>query len=216
MVVSNHATTTCQCNARQHDLLRARAHSWRLLLGGNARGRFKHQARLLACTEMHTRQQQQACVCRPAIRAGRRWYLTRNEACQRCVTVYAGREPSGDRKKLKRSVVSRFVCRLAIALGKTLRELADMPWSELAVWLAYSNIEPFGEQRADLRSAIVSAVIANCHRASGVAPYSPSDFMPVFCEDDRLVEVTSDEQILAELAKAGLPVREMLRRSNNG
>ena len=48
---------------------------------------------------------------------------------------------------------------------------------ELSEWIAYDALEPFGEQRADLRSAIVASTVANCHRASGT-PFSVSDFMP--------------------------------------
>ena len=48
---------------------------------------------------------------------------------------------------------------------------------ELSEWIAFAGIEPFGDQRADLRSAIVAATVANCHRATGKA-FAPSDFMP--------------------------------------
>lgn len=48
---------------------------------------------------------------------------------------------------------------------------------ELSEWIAYNAIQPFGDTRADLRSAIIASTVANCHRASGT-PFTVSDFMP--------------------------------------
>lgn len=48
---------------------------------------------------------------------------------------------------------------------------------EYAEWRAYYDLEPFGERRADLRSATVCAVTAN---ALGGAHSKPADFMPDF------------------------------------
>ena len=49
---------------------------------------------------------------------------------------------------------------------------------ELADWMAYSQIEPFGEERADFRAGIIAAVIANVNRAENAPPAEPEDFMP--------------------------------------
>ena len=46
-------------------------------------------------------------------------------------------------------------------------------------WRAYYEVEPWGEERADLRSAIIACTIANVNRAKGKA-FKPSDFMPEF------------------------------------
>ena len=46
-------------------------------------------------------------------------------------------------------------------------------------WRAYYEVEPWGEERADLRSAIIACTIANVHRAKG-RTFAPSDFMPEF------------------------------------
>jgi hypothetical protein len=68
--------------------------------------------------------------------------------------------------------------RLALALGRTVAELEEtMSGRELTEWMAYDSLEPFGEQRADLRSGIVASTIANCHRSRGPA-FKPQDFMP--------------------------------------
>ena len=51
---------------------------------------------------------------------------------------------------------------------------------EFGEWIAYAHVSPWGEQRADLRSAIVASVIANVNRDSRrrPAPFKPADFMP--------------------------------------
>lgn len=54
-----------------------------------------------------------------------------------------------------------------------------MPWDTFREWLAYYELEPFGEVRADLRAGIVASVIANANRVKGKA-FSPQDFMPDF------------------------------------
>lgn len=47
--------------------------------------------------------------------------------------------------------------------------------------MAFNELEPFGEERADLRMAILAAVIANASRTKrGSRRYRPKDFMPKF------------------------------------
>lgn len=55
-----------------------------------------------------------------------------------------------------------------------------MTWRQLLAWRDYAEIEPFGEERADLRSGIVASVVANANRdpKRRPKPYQPSDFMP--------------------------------------
>lgn len=68
--------------------------------------------------------------------------------------------------------------RLALALGRTVAELEQtMSGQELTEWIAYDSLEPFGDQRADLRAGIVAATMANCHRSRGDS-FKPQDFMP--------------------------------------
>lgn len=50
---------------------------------------------------------------------------------------------------------------------------------ELTEWMAYYELEPFGEERADLRAGIIASTVANVNRAKGKA-YQPQDFMPKF------------------------------------
>jgi len=51
---------------------------------------------------------------------------------------------------------------------------------ELTEWRAYYGLEPFGEDRADLRAGIVASTMANVFRKSGAKPYKAQDFMPRF------------------------------------
>lgn len=77
-----------------------------------------------------------------------------------------------------------------------LRELTSWQISE---WLAYYQIEPFGEERADLRAGIVASVTANANRDADKRPepYSPADFMPRFDREDEEPEGQSVEEQIA-------------------
>jgi len=55
-----------------------------------------------------------------------------------------------------------------------------MSYREIRDWMAIYKIEPFGEYRADLRSAIVACVIANANRGKNAPPFKVDDFMPKF------------------------------------
>lgn len=46
--------------------------------------------------------------------------------------------------------------------------------------MAYARLEPFGEERADLRAGIIASTVANVHRSRKQRPMKPSDFMPKF------------------------------------
>ena len=60
--------------------------------------------------------------------------------------------------------------------------LSSMSAREFADWIAFARVEPFGEDRADLRAGIVASVIANANRdrKKRAKPYEPVDFMPQF------------------------------------
>jgi len=68
---------------------------------------------------------------------------------------------------------------------------------ELSEWMAYAQLEPFGEERADLRAGIVASVFANANRDPKKKghPYQPKDFMPDF--DAESEEQKSPEEIYA-------------------
>jgi hypothetical protein len=62
-------------------------------------------------------------------------------------------------------------------MGRTVRELLeDLDASELHEWIAFHAIDPWTEERADLRAGVIAATIANAHSRKG--RFKPSDFMP--------------------------------------
>ena len=97
--------------------------------------------------------------------------------------------------------------RLASHLKMTVREAQDrIDAREYALWRAYYEIEPFGEERADLRAAIIAMTIANVFRGRGRS-YKAEDFMPDF---DRRVRRQTNEQMWAILCVvAGMQNRKV-------
>ena len=72
----------------------------------------------------------------------------------------------------------------------TVRELlARIDSRELAEWMQFYAIDPFGTQRDDLQAGIVAATIANANSSKGKA-FQPIDFMPYA---DGKKEQTSDD-----------------------
>ena len=67
-----------------------------------------------------------------------------------------------------------------MALGKNIAEVEEFSSRDVAEWMAYASIEPFGEERADLRAGIIASVIANVNRdpKKRATPFTPQDFMP--------------------------------------
>lgn len=72
--------------------------------------------------------------------------------------------------------------RLALAMGRTIQELrATLSYAEFCEWCLYYQIEPWGEDRADLRAGIVASTIANYAgktRSKGSDPALPADYLP--------------------------------------
>lgn len=68
-------------------------------------------------------------------------------------------------------------------LGRTHEELLDsMSGRELAEWMAFYQVEPFGDVRGDLQAGIVASTLANVYRdrKKKPKPYNPEEFMPKF------------------------------------
>ena len=81
---------------------------------------------------------------------------------------------------------------LALALGMTVRELlARMDSRELAEWMAYYQLEPFGGFRGDLHAGLVCSTIANANKGKRGKPFTPADFMPLNKPDNK--EQTEDD-----------------------
>lgn len=54
-----------------------------------------------------------------------------------------------------------------------MRELTSR---EIAEWIAYSELEPFGSRHRDEHFGIATSVLANIHRKDGTKPLKPKDF----------------------------------------
>lgn len=79
----------------------------------------------------------------------------------------------------------------------TVRELLERIDSrELAEWQAYYGIEPWGEERADQRTAEITVRLANYLRGEKQEPFDLYDFMP-YTErpDDERPAQPVDEQV---------------------
>ena len=66
---------------------------------------------------------------------------------------------------------------------------------EFAEWGAFYGMEPFGDIRADIRSAMICKMIADAFRGKDSQPTQVSDFMPRF-----EVEEQSEEEMLRTVA----------------
>ncbi len=58
--------------------------------------------------------------------------------------------------------------------------LERVPSRLISEWMEYANLEPFGEERADLRAGIVASTMANVWRGKNGKAAKPGDFMPKF------------------------------------
>lgn len=96
----------------------------------------------------------------------------------------------------------RFAFRLALALGEPdvdeMLESISLPL--VHEWAAYAEIEPFGEERADLRSGIIASVIANVVKGKGGRTLTPRDFMPQFDKPVRRQTVQQMQSVFSAFA----------------
>jgi len=82
----------------------------------------------------------------------------------------------------------------------TRRELlARLDSRELTEWRAYATVEPFGEERADRRAALICMVMANLQKGKKQPAFELDDFMLQFGEAD---EPLTPEQMMTAFALA--------------
>ena len=79
--------------------------------------------------------------------------------------------------------------------------LRDIDSRELSEWLAFYSLEPFGEERADLRSAQICAVNANLHGGKRSKKYKIADFMP-FHQPEKITDPAEQERHLEALTRS--------------
>jgi len=79
--------------------------------------------------------------------------------------------------------------------------LKNISSRELTEWEAYYKLEPWGEDREDLRMGIISSTIANVNRGKGGRTYKPSDFIPKF---DRPRQTWQEQLKVVEMLNVAL------------
>lgn len=74
--------------------------------------------------------------------------------------------------------------RLALALGRTVRELGEMPHAEFVEWQAFYQLEPFGDRMTQMATAHGAAAMVAAHGVSGARALS---IVPWLDEDAALL-----------------------------
>ena len=83
---------------------------------------------------------------------------------------------------------------LAAHLGMTLaEERVRVSREERMLWQAMNRLDPWGEARADLRTATVACVIANSNRGKNSKGFTPKDFMPDFSGKQERVRQSNEQ-----------------------
>ena len=80
--------------------------------------------------------------------------------------------------------------RLALALGRTLGEMASMTSAEFQCWQEFIETEPIGEKRMDFRFGFLQAQIASLGGAKNV---KPTDFIPAWGEEEEIIEAHQND-----------------------
>lgn len=82
---------------------------------------------------------------------------------------------------------------------------------ELTEWMAYAGLEPWGEERADLRMAIIASTIANANRdpKKRRKPFKPEDFLPKFDRSQREPQSWQEQLKIVELLNVAFGGRDL-------
>lgn len=78
--------------------------------------------------------------------------------------------------------------------------MREMSSSEFTEWIAFYELEPQGEWRADLRAGIIASTIANVNRSADSEALTPKDFMP-FERTDEEPEVDARAEALEQIKR---------------
>ena len=75
---------------------------------------------------------------------------------------------------------------------------------EFGEWMAFYALEPFGDNRADLRIGILAALTANIARDEKrrSKPYEADDFMPKFDRTEKEAQPWEEQLALVEMLNA--------------
>jgi Protein of unknown function (DUF4035) len=74
--------------------------------------------------------------------------------------------------------------------------LRQISWKQLHEWIAYAELEPFDETRADYRAASICTLLANINRNPKKQPraFEIQDFLLLFGEDKKPKKQTWQQQ----------------------
>jgi len=67
--------------------------------------------------------------------------------------------------------------------------LRELNSRDIAEWIAYYSIEPFGSMHDEQIGGVIASTVANCNRAKGQSAFSYTEFMPNYEPE----EMTSEE-----------------------
>jgi hypothetical protein len=72
--------------------------------------------------------------------------------------------------------------------------LREMTWREFREWMAFSELEPFDEVRADIRCAHIVATLLNLHRKKGARAVTVQDVRLLFGDEKEIRRQTPQQQ----------------------
>jgi hypothetical protein len=83
-----------------------------------------------------------------------------------------------------------FAYRLALALGKpsVSEMLGEMSALEFSEWASFYEMDPWGDQRSDIRTGIICSTYANTQRSKNTPAFKPQDFMLFIPRDNFQIE----------------------------
>lgn len=55
--------------------------------------------------------------------------------------------------------------------------LARLSARDFHEWMAFYQIDPWGDQRGDVQAGVIASTLANIHRDKHATPFTPRDFM---------------------------------------
>ena len=87
----------------------------------------------------------------------------------------------------------------------------DMTAEDLTEWEALYSIDPWGEERADLRIGILASLTDACHRTKG-QPKPPSHYTPLVKQEEGI----KPRQSLAEMKAVVAGIKASQERRKRG
>lgn len=79
--------------------------------------------------------------------------------------------------------------------------LQGMTWMQVQEWIKFSELEPFGPERADHRAAYIVATICNVHRKKGTKALTSHDVLQRWGDAPKARKPQMDWRHMKALAK---------------